>query len=262
MLWELHRFHQGANDASWYSRQKICAEMGWNLKTVARWRKWLIDKGWLVKVGERDNGHRFKTPMYKTAIGNPCTKHWNTENKQRRVANFGTWHRPKSWNTDAVQGLEQELDSEKQLDSCEEDSRKPSPNGANRRNCDPETKAGAGIVADPSEEKPNSESERLSVDENETAVLAVLPPSNALVLSRPPENLRHQRFKELICHVYKARWNMPCPWGPAEGMQLKKFLPENPEWDEVMFSRALTNYGHSHRVNSRREAFEVFAENA
>jgi hypothetical protein len=51
-VWLCHYFHEGKKNISWPSVPTICAETGMGEAQVYRGRKWLLDNGWMRKVGE------------------------------------------------------------------------------------------------------------------------------------------------------------------------------------------------------------------
>jgi len=56
-----------------------------------------------------------------------------------------------------------------------------------------------------------------------------------------PVDSRHIRIKSLICNAYHDQTKLDCPWGPAEGAQLKRFLTENPSWLDSQIAQCLVN---------------------
>jgi hypothetical protein len=56
---------------------------------------------------------------------------------------------------------------------------------------------------------------------------------------------RHKEFRDLLERFYRWRWKQECPWGPAEGKQLKKLLDECPNLDGLTFRQWLGNYASS-----------------
>jgi hypothetical protein len=65
-----HYAREGKDRQSWPSVETICEKLAMTKETVYKWRSWLISNGWLVKVGERENGTGiFKVPIIKVTRG-------------------------------------------------------------------------------------------------------------------------------------------------------------------------------------------------
>jgi hypothetical protein len=256
VIWLQHKMHQGGNGASWCSLEVICDELTMDEKTVCRWRKWLVDHGWLVKTGERDSGKgRFKVPMYSTAIGEAPVR--KTEN---RIGNLkgGTVPKtgvrqngspyptlgkrtvPKSWKADRTQVLGPEVDSEKQVDSYkQEDSkdlsqapleRKKQPVHVEEKSLSLQKKKARVVL-------------KHSVDEKESPTL---PAPDALVMTPPPDkDTRHAAFKLSIFQAFNLLRKYDPPWGPAEGKQLKVLLQQCPKMTLEEFHTCLRNWCYS-----------------
>jgi len=134
----------------------------------------------------------------------------------------------------------------KSRSSSEPEDQNLSPDGVKREACDCEQMQGGEIVTAASEETIAEQNpEPTTTPTIETKETATLP--GLVLTSETTTGTRSQRAKKLIEAMYRSRWGRPCPWGAAEGAQLKRFLDENPEWDDATFTCALTNYANSHR---------------
>jgi helix-turn-helix protein len=68
--WMRHYSHERAdNQESYPSVASLCEKCNLNEKTVFEARRWLIDNGWLVKVGERRMEGRFTVPVFRVDHG-------------------------------------------------------------------------------------------------------------------------------------------------------------------------------------------------
>lgn len=214
---------------AWPGRKRIREEIGMAHGAADAARKALVENGWLVPVGSEKSG----TVVYRCETGGAARKSGRVpENRlggaTRKSARGAT-------RKSATEVLHRST-------PFEEQDLNPSPDGAEEQICDQEK------APSPSKEKRSQSAVEIeqSIEMTETVALPA-PSCEALVLSAPPgKDMRHQSFKAQLVAFFESHWNLPCPWGPAEGMQLKKFLAENPRWDEAMFIRALTNYGQSH----------------
>lgn len=68
-IWLYHYRKEGRDRTSWPSRETLCENLGMNKETLTKYRQWLIDYGWLEKVGERSSGGEFSVPIFRTDQG-------------------------------------------------------------------------------------------------------------------------------------------------------------------------------------------------
>lgn len=85
-VWMYHYAREGRDRASWPSLPKICAALNMGEDSVLKWRKWLIDNGWLVKTGERDSRGVFKVPVMQVKNGRiPTDTNSGSDGRRRRT---------------------------------------------------------------------------------------------------------------------------------------------------------------------------------
>jgi hypothetical protein len=68
-IWLYHYRKEGRNQTSWMCRETICRNLEINKDTLHTWREWLIEHGWLEKMGERSSGGEFAIPVFRTCQG-------------------------------------------------------------------------------------------------------------------------------------------------------------------------------------------------
>jgi hypothetical protein len=70
-IWMYHYSREGRERQSWPSIETICEKLAMTKDTIHKWRSWLVENGWLEKVGERENSTGvFKVPIMKVKRGN------------------------------------------------------------------------------------------------------------------------------------------------------------------------------------------------
>lgn len=69
-IWMYHYSREGKSRQSWPTVDTICEALDINKSTLQRWRKFLIQNGWLEKVGEhRRLDGEFNVPIFKVKRG-------------------------------------------------------------------------------------------------------------------------------------------------------------------------------------------------
>jgi len=117
-IWMYHYKREGKARESWPSVPTICNALKISENTLFKWRKYLIENGWLEKVGNR---HRldgeFTVPVFKVKRGTVPQNLGDGEGN--RTPKLGVWTHPKTWGRthpktwgmDAPQNLGYEVDS-------------------------------------------------------------------------------------------------------------------------------------------------------
>jgi hypothetical protein len=83
-VWMYHYVREGTNRESWPSLPKICKALNMGENSVLKWRKWLIDNGWLVKTGERDSrSGMFSVPVMRVKNGTIPDTSSGTDGRRR-----------------------------------------------------------------------------------------------------------------------------------------------------------------------------------
>ncbi|PWT79019.1 MAG: hypothetical protein C5B59_00475 [Bacteroidetes bacterium] len=68
-VWLYHYMREGQERESWPSVATICRVLHMGRKAVFKWRKYLVDNGWLAVIGQRDTSGRFSVPIMKVDKG-------------------------------------------------------------------------------------------------------------------------------------------------------------------------------------------------
>jgi hypothetical protein len=69
-IWLYYYLREGAERLAWASEEEICKATDLNRDTMRRWRKWLIDNGWLKLMGHRDaKTGEFAIAIYRVKEG-------------------------------------------------------------------------------------------------------------------------------------------------------------------------------------------------
>lgn len=68
-VWMYHYCLEGDDRKSWPSRETIRKALRMNVDTLKNARQWLVDNGWLQKVGERNSTGEFSVPIFKVRRG-------------------------------------------------------------------------------------------------------------------------------------------------------------------------------------------------
>jgi hypothetical protein len=73
-IWLYHYRKEGKNQTSWMRRETICRNLEISKGTLHTWREWLVQNGWLEKMGERSSGGEFSIPIFRTCQGDIPSK--------------------------------------------------------------------------------------------------------------------------------------------------------------------------------------------
>jgi len=69
-IWLYYYSREGKERLAWASEKEICETCDLNRKTMQVNRRWLIDNGWLIKMGERNSKTgQFSIPIYRVDEG-------------------------------------------------------------------------------------------------------------------------------------------------------------------------------------------------
>jgi hypothetical protein len=73
-IWLYHYRKEGKNQTSWMRRETICRNLEISKGSLHTWREWLVQNGWLEKMGERSSGGEFSIPIFRTCQGDIPSK--------------------------------------------------------------------------------------------------------------------------------------------------------------------------------------------
>lgn len=153
-LWMFHYRLEGQERASWPSREFLCRKLGVSEKTLTIARRWLVEHGWLQRIGQRNSeSGEFAIPVFKVTRGTVESKlphgreklpHGRTKSSQSRKVSY-----PPSKKVSAVaeSKLPPEVDVKREVDTREVE-------GASRENRKPD------FLSFPSERKIKIKPER------------------------------------------------------------------------------------------------------
>jgi hypothetical protein len=93
-VWMFHYRLEGKERRSWPSREIICRKLSISVDTLKRSRKWLIQYGWLERIGERNSEGEFAVPIFRVTRGRIPTV--GAETAHGKTAKGGCKNRPRS----------------------------------------------------------------------------------------------------------------------------------------------------------------------
>jgi Helix-turn-helix domain len=115
-IWMYHYAREGQVRQSWAKLETLCDKLNMDRHSVCKWRGWLIENGWLEKVGERQSSSgKFSVPIFKVRRGTVPEK--ITDGRaSNRVRKLRTRTGVKTSHTDRCENFALEVDKEKQVD--------------------------------------------------------------------------------------------------------------------------------------------------
>jgi hypothetical protein len=128
-VWLYYWMREGQERVAWASEEELCGALDMNRKTMRKWRNWLVENGWLKKMGYRntDSGE-FAVPRFRVKEGVlPETKTCPSDRAQNLVggADQTLVNRPRpTFGRHPDQGLVEEVeprevDTKEQVEPCE-----------------------------------------------------------------------------------------------------------------------------------------------